>query len=207
MTSGLDRALGHAKQLGRLGDRVPPIEEGDDDNAVMRCQRVDGLEHLDAREEIAHGIVGDAQVCGCRLGRLPGPRQASSVRVDGQVAGDREEPGSRRPLAFGCERRRVAPCANQGLLNDVLGLLPVATDKAAGIRQQGGSVLDVQRTNHLIVSQHCAGHTPEYVRHRLPVWVAERRLMLVNRPAVPSVSQVCALIATPDADSSCASQP
>jgi hypothetical protein len=95
----------------------------------------------------------------------------------------------------------------QGLLNDVLGPLPVSTDEAARIRQQGGTVLEVQRTNHLIVGQQCARHTPEYVRDRQPIRVAERRLMLVNLPAVLSVSQVCALIATPDADSPCASHP
>jgi hypothetical protein len=50
MTSGLDRALGHAKQRGRLGDRVPPIEEGNDDIAMMRRQPVDGQVASDGEE-------------------------------------------------------------------------------------------------------------------------------------------------------------
>ena len=80
--------------------------------------RVDG-------EVVRPGLVEQAGVD--RLDRHHGPGPLGPPGVDGEVAGDGEQPAGRR-AAPGIERLGVAPRPHEGLLGDVLGHPGVAED-------------------------------------------------------------------------------
>jgi hypothetical protein len=71
------------------------------------------------------------------------------VAVDGDVAGDREQPRPDR-AALRDQRRRVPPGTQQRLLDEVLGRLAVTPGQPQRVAEQWTAVVGVQPAEHVL---------------------------------------------------------
>ena len=90
---------------------------------------------------------------------------ACAVRVERDVPRDREEPRARW---FGVERLRVLPCAQQRLLDDVLGPSVITAAQPVRIGEESGGVRVVQCAQRVGL-QPAGPHTGHHVAREPPV--------------------------------------
>ena len=129
--AGLRRTDRYSEDLGRLADGAPPQVCVDEHLAVLRRERV---EHLGDRHRGHHRVrvVTLHDVQGVGSDHLVAVETASGA-VDHEVSGHREQPAAHRALGV-VQPVRVVPCADQGLLHDVLGQV-VVVQQLLGVRQ------------------------------------------------------------------------
>jgi len=97
----------------------------------------------------AVGGVGHGRQLQGSLADLTRPGLPGAVRVDRQVPGDGKQP---RPGWAADKSVRMPPCAQQRLLDDVLGPLPVSAGQVQRIPQQRPRVLMVKSADEVVVA-------------------------------------------------------